>query len=506
MSLDMLVDSSQLNTDLTSIADAIREKTGGAELLEFPDEFVSEIGSITTGGLELKDVNFIDYDGTLLYSYTAEEAAALTALPDNPTHEGLIAQGWNYTLAEMQAEITAQGQCDIGQLYITDDGKTRLYCHFEEGRHSPYLCFAPKGTVTIDWGDGTTSSVTGSSETTLKNTLHNYANAGDYVITLTPENNATFAFYMAGTGTGITAVLRKSTYTQADQHQAYYNALRKVELGVGAIIATHAFGSCRMLESITTTRDTYTLGATYAFNDCTHLRGFVFPPVSRFAERMFSECYSLRAVSLMTVVENQSIATRMFANCGALSRICIPSTIVNMSEYAFQNTNLKSVVIPEVGYTGNNGSHFSSCKVLKKVTVLSDAIAKYMFSGCFLLEDIDMPNVKTIGNYGISTCVSLLNIDLPEGVTELGNNVFNECSGIVNITLPSTIETIGTNFCYYCKALKSVHIKATTPPTVGSSLFSGVTDDLMIYVPEESLSDYQTATNWSAYASKMVGE
>ena len=51
--------------------------------------------------LEEKDVNFYDYDGTVLYAYTAQEALALSALPEAPTHEGLTFQGWNRTLAQL---------------------------------------------------------------------------------------------------------------------------------------------------------------------------------------------------------------------------------------------------------------------------------------------------------------------------------------------------------------------------------------------------------------------
>lgn len=36
--------------ELTAVADAIREKSGGSERLKFPSEFVSEIGSISGGG------------------------------------------------------------------------------------------------------------------------------------------------------------------------------------------------------------------------------------------------------------------------------------------------------------------------------------------------------------------------------------------------------------------------------------------------------------------------
>ena len=43
-----------------------------------------------------KEVNFLDYDGTILYSYTAAEFAALPSMPANPTHDGLTEQGWNW--------------------------------------------------------------------------------------------------------------------------------------------------------------------------------------------------------------------------------------------------------------------------------------------------------------------------------------------------------------------------------------------------------------------------
>ena len=41
------------DTSLTAVADAIRAKTGKSASMEFPDEFVSEIGSISGGGGEL---------------------------------------------------------------------------------------------------------------------------------------------------------------------------------------------------------------------------------------------------------------------------------------------------------------------------------------------------------------------------------------------------------------------------------------------------------------------
>jgi hypothetical protein len=50
MSVDKLVDSTQLDADLTSVANAIRTKGGTSASLAFPADFMSAIADIPTGG------------------------------------------------------------------------------------------------------------------------------------------------------------------------------------------------------------------------------------------------------------------------------------------------------------------------------------------------------------------------------------------------------------------------------------------------------------------------
>ena len=50
MAFDKVVDSVALDTQLTSIADAIRAKTGGSDSLVFPDGFLQAIAAIEAGG------------------------------------------------------------------------------------------------------------------------------------------------------------------------------------------------------------------------------------------------------------------------------------------------------------------------------------------------------------------------------------------------------------------------------------------------------------------------
>lgn len=121
-----------------------------------------------------KDVSFYDYDGTLLYSYTISEAQSLAQLPAPPQHKGLTFQKWNYSLESVKA---ATKKLNVGALYITDDGKTRLYINIPAstlvGNPPPrssltvYIQQTVENGVTIDWGDDTgTEAVSGINETT----------------------------------------------------------------------------------------------------------------------------------------------------------------------------------------------------------------------------------------------------------------------------------------------------------------------------------------------------
>ena len=93
-----------------------------ADILAGKTAYVNDIKIIGTNFIPVKkDVNFYDYDGTLVAGYTVSEAQALSTLPTAPTHTGLTFQEWNYTLAEINATVSS---LDIGATYITTDGKS----------------------------------------------------------------------------------------------------------------------------------------------------------------------------------------------------------------------------------------------------------------------------------------------------------------------------------------------------------------------------------------------
>lgn len=147
-----------LTNIFSDIADAVRAKgvTGQMTPLQMPQK-IADIPSGGEGGAaEWKDVNFIDYDGTNLYSYTIYDS--LTELPPAPdrTSKGLQFQGWNYTLDQINSATNDSGKCTVGATYTTTDGKTHIKITIQDGYYSNIpLVFSQtvSNGVEVDWGD-----------------------------------------------------------------------------------------------------------------------------------------------------------------------------------------------------------------------------------------------------------------------------------------------------------------------------------------------------------------
>lgn len=409
------------------------------------------------GGVSPKQVNFIDYDGTILYSYTAQEANALSALPANPSHSGLTAQGWNWTLAQIKAQLTAMpdGPVWVGQMYITQSGDTEIDVSMQAGRLSPILTIAVNGTITVDWGDNTSAdTVTGSSLTTRKAVPHTYAAPGDYTIKIHVVSGS-FSFY----GSSSYLLLRKNT--NSGQSRVYSNCVKAVRLGSGITsIAGNAFYYCCSLAYITIP------------NTITSIDNY-----------SFYYCHSLASVTISSSVT--SIGNQAFQNCYGLSSVAIPSGVTSVGVQAFYYcVSLLSITIPS-GVTSIGNSAFAYCGIVSLIIP----------SG-----------VASVEPYMIQNCSCLSSITIPSGVTSIGTSSFQNCYGLASLTLPSTLTSIGDTVFSNCSGIKEYHVLPTTPPTLGSSAFGSIATDCVIYVPSAKLNDYKTATNWSTYASYMQGE
>lgn len=59
------------------------------------------------------------------------------------------------------------------------------------------------------------------------------------------------------------------------------------------------------------------------------------------------------------------------------------------------------------------------------------------------ITDIELPNVKIIGDQAFSNCQSLTSITIPNSVTEIGWGVFNGCTSLTSITFDGTKKQWG---------------------------------------------------------------
>ena len=450
-------------TDLTKVASAIREKGGTSDSLVYPDGFVTAIQAIQTGGGPTQgapgDITFYDYDGTIVTSWTLAELATKTALPDYPSHEGLTCQGWNWSLADLK---TTNRKMNVGAMYITDDGKTRIYIRLEEGRTSPMLGVCPNGTVTVDWGDGTTpDTLTGTSTTTVKWTPnHAYAVPGEYVIKLTVDG--TMGFYGdLDSIVGGAILLYSSGYD--DRNYVYRNSVQKIEIGNG---------------------------------------------VTSIGLAAFIMCYSLASITIPNSVT--SIGEYAFYLCSSLSSVTIPNGVTSIGGYAFAEcSSLVSITMPN-SVTSIGDSAFSECYHLSSITIPNSvtSIGKSAFSECYHLSSITIPDgVTSIEHHMFNTCRSLSSITIPNGVTSIGDNAFYGCYSLASIAIPNGVTSIGAYTFFYCYGVAFYDFSNHTsvPTLANTNAFTGISADCQIRVPASLVDAWKAATNWSTYADHIVG-
>ena len=119
------------------------------------------------------------------------------------------------------------------------------------------------------------------------------------------------------------------------------------------------------------------------------------------------------------------------------------------------------------------------------------------------LSEEDLKGVKTIGHCAFNGCENLVNITIPNSVTTIRVAAFTGCIGLTSITIPGSVTNIMSSVFQMCRQLSLVKLLPTIPPTLGSSVFDS-DSHFQIIVPKGTLDAYKSATNWSAYADKIV--
>ena len=344
------------------------------------------------------------------------------------------------------------------------DGNTHIWITLPEGRTSPMLGVCPNGTVTVDWGDGTTpDTLTGTSTSTVKWTpTHNYAEAGDYVITLTVDGE--MGFSGSSSSNQYANLLRYSSGGDS-RNRAYQNAVQKIEIGSGVTsISGSAFFNCGSLTSIVIPDSVTSIGSD-AFYNCYSLASIVIPDgVTIISGSAFNNCYSLTSIVIPDGVT--SIGGGAFQYCCSLTSIVIPDGVTSIGSSAFKHCySLASIVIPD-SVTSIGTDAFNSCYSLTSMTSI-------------VIPD----GVTSIGNYAFYNCYSLTSVVIPDSVTSIGTYAFQNCYGI-----------------RYCDFTKHTAV----PALASTNAFTGIPADCEIRVPAVLYDEWIAATNWAGYESKIV--
>ena len=391
---------------------------------------------------EESDINFWDYDGTLLYSWTLAELTGKTELPPLPSHDGLICQGWNWTLQDIK---DAGRELDIGALYITDDGKTRLYVDVDTETWDDFVLHywqSDRSATTVDWGDGTTpESKAGSSYIEHR---HTYATSGSYVITMSVREGTTM---WLGNGSGGKELIANGL-TDAGR----CSMLTKVNIGERVErIEDQSFYGCVRLQSVSVPSGVL-CGTWRTFEEATQLRTITATFYTTLYQS-FYHCSNLRAIA-------SAKGTTMSSN----SSYVLSYTAVRQANFdilsGFQARSLERAHIKAVdGVVGV----FSVCSLLE-ATIPTDATT---FKTAAFQGDLSLRKVECLGN-----------------IASIPAQTFQRCYGLRYVDFT------------YCTAV---------PTLANVNAFASTHSQLEIRVPASLAAEWKAATNWSTYADHIVG-
>ena len=308
---------------------------------------------------------------------------------------------------------------------------------------------------------------------------------------------------------------------------------------------------------------------TNVFSNCQKLTDVTIPKsVTSISGSLFKSCYNLESVTVEdgnpvydsrnkcnAVIETAT--NTLIAGCGFTG---FPESLTAIGKGAFESiTSLARITIPK-NLTKIDAYAFQSCKGVKDIVsyaVTPPTLGSNVFYGLTCSEiPLYVPkegleiyrstaqwkefNVKVTGAtehakigdlyYNLfsdgtafvvadqlneSNYAGLTNATIPAtvtyksktySVTAIEKQAFANCKSLQTVTISAGVTTIGTNAFKNCTGVKSITCKAVKVPVTGEEVFAGlVCTDIVLFVPEGSLTAYRTADQWNEFYSKATG-
>lgn len=273
------------------------------------------------------------------------------------------------------------------------------------------------------------------------------------------------------------------------------------------------------------------LGTNFALSRLPGLTAVYLPNVTNMETYSFDLDQALATVSMPKVTQIKSYC---FRTCTVLTNISFPSVEI-IGEYGFQGsglTSLTSDMFPAVNtiypYAFQNCTKLTTIDLPTLNNFGAGASGSHVFQGCTKLTSVKLPNLQLMGTggYQFQGCTSLPSIHLSIG--NAGQYCFQGCTKLLTAVIgrygtmngrtytgDTILQVVDVNASKVnsqefkdCPALTVIIFRANivaplayAPNNSSNGAFVGTRYNTggvggTIFVPNDYISSYQTATNW----------
>ena len=259
-----------------------------------------------------------------------------------------------------------------------------------------------------------------------------------------------------------------------------------------------------------------------AFDGCTSLEiaDLSLPNLESLSSRAFGGV-KITKISNLGKITAINPSNQGYANIGdksVLKEVTLPNTIKTIGDYTFDGYSVLETITIESGASGVKvGNYaFNNLKALTNFNVDPACFVSLgfgSFSNFKLFNEITFQNVTTVGRQAFrGSTISKIKLPSVETMAASHNydGIFSFCPNLVLVDLGENCSSIGAESFGRGVGTSGKNItiicRASTPPTLGGTIFGATISNAAlegIYVPDDSVEAYKTATNWSAYADRI---
>ena len=268
------------------------------------------------------------------------------------------------------------------------------------------------------------------------------------------------------------------------------NSLRSVYIGgegASLYLGDNAFVFCNELETVRIEKQTDYAQLYGLFSDCYSLRSLSLYNCGDKEERgiRLSDLFGgtqaeLQSLSVGTIgelgdefcrgfqflsevsigsIESGRVGASAFADCVRLSQLDLPDNIAEVGDYAFYRTQISSFESDSLQYLGT--SAFEECESLRSVELSESDSLGYIsyraFYWCRRLSEVSLPaSLTEIGDNAFEDCAQLTSLRLPAKISYIGSYAFSNCSSLREMTLPESVASAGFGIFSGCNAMEKL--------------------------------------------------